>query len=195
MGGLNAYQYCPNPVEWVDPLGLSCKEGDTNPISADGVPLSPEKIKEIQEIPKGDRPEPADYLPKSYIEAHLQKFDAGASRFMTASNLNKYGPGQRDGTSFVMPKSEADTLMSQAKGDKLALADSLGLPRTMLDSNELVRVDFNSPRDLGLRMPSGNEAGANEYWIPGGKLPDGASEAIIDVGDIPDSRYTTKTIK
>jgi RHS repeat-associated protein len=26
MGGLNAYQYCPNPVGWVDPLGLSCKE-------------------------------------------------------------------------------------------------------------------------------------------------------------------------
>ncbi|ADZ92707.1 RHS repeat-associated core domain-containing protein [Marinomonas mediterranea] len=25
-GGLNAYQYCPNPVEWIDPLGLSCKD-------------------------------------------------------------------------------------------------------------------------------------------------------------------------
>jgi RHS repeat-associated protein len=28
MGGLNQYQYCPNPVGWVDPLGLSCKEAD-----------------------------------------------------------------------------------------------------------------------------------------------------------------------
>ncbi|TCS41139.1 RHS repeat-associated core domain-containing protein [Reinekea marinisedimentorum] len=27
MGGLNQYQYCPNPVGWVDPLGLACKEG------------------------------------------------------------------------------------------------------------------------------------------------------------------------
>ncbi len=26
MGGLNQYQYCPNPVQWVDPLGLICKE-------------------------------------------------------------------------------------------------------------------------------------------------------------------------
>ncbi|GGX64964.1 RHS repeat-associated core domain-containing protein [Saccharospirillum salsuginis] len=26
MGGLNAYQYCPNPVGYVDPLGLSSKE-------------------------------------------------------------------------------------------------------------------------------------------------------------------------
>ncbi|MEJ2044016.1 MAG: RHS repeat-associated core domain-containing protein [Reinekea sp.] len=30
MGGLNAYQYCPNPVGWVDPLGLSCKEVPDN---------------------------------------------------------------------------------------------------------------------------------------------------------------------
>ncbi|RQV04645.1 RHS repeat-associated core domain-containing protein [Burkholderia cenocepacia] len=22
-GGLNAYQYAPNPIEWIDPLGLS----------------------------------------------------------------------------------------------------------------------------------------------------------------------------
>ncbi len=30
MGGLNQYQYCPNPVEWVDPLGLICKEAFKN---------------------------------------------------------------------------------------------------------------------------------------------------------------------
>ncbi|RQU81800.1 RHS repeat-associated core domain-containing protein [Burkholderia cenocepacia] len=23
-GGLNAYQYAPNPIEWIDPLGLRC---------------------------------------------------------------------------------------------------------------------------------------------------------------------------
>ncbi|WP_205626115.1 RHS repeat-associated core domain-containing protein, partial [Photobacterium aquae] len=28
LGGINPYQYAPNPVQWVDPLGLSCKEGD-----------------------------------------------------------------------------------------------------------------------------------------------------------------------
>lgn len=27
MGGINHYQYAPNPVNWVDPFGLSCKEG------------------------------------------------------------------------------------------------------------------------------------------------------------------------
>jgi hypothetical protein len=33
-------------------------------------------------------------------------------------------------------------------------------------------------------MPSGNETGANDLWIPGGRLPDGNLEAVIDVGDI-----------
>lgn len=28
-------------------------------------------------------------------------------------------------------------------------------------------------------MPSGNEAGANVNWIPGGKLPTGLNEAVI----------------
>jgi uncharacterized protein RhaS with RHS repeats len=26
LGGINNYQYVPNPVSWIDPLGLSCKE-------------------------------------------------------------------------------------------------------------------------------------------------------------------------
>ncbi|CAG19101.1 RHS repeat domain-containing protein [Photobacterium profundum] len=27
LGGINHYRYAPNPIQWVDPLGLSCKEG------------------------------------------------------------------------------------------------------------------------------------------------------------------------
>ncbi|WP_141226376.1 RHS repeat-associated core domain-containing protein, partial [Photobacterium sanguinicancri] len=30
LGGINHYRYAPNPVQWVDPLGLSCKEGGGN---------------------------------------------------------------------------------------------------------------------------------------------------------------------
>ncbi|WP_259592053.1 polymorphic toxin type 15 domain-containing protein [Shewanella baltica] len=28
LGGLNHYQYAPNHINWIDPLGLSCKEGE-----------------------------------------------------------------------------------------------------------------------------------------------------------------------
>ncbi len=34
VGGINHYQYAPNPVNWVDPLGLSCKETKTIEVPA-----------------------------------------------------------------------------------------------------------------------------------------------------------------
>jgi RHS repeat-associated protein len=30
LGGLNAYAYAPNPIQWIDPLGLSPKKADNN---------------------------------------------------------------------------------------------------------------------------------------------------------------------
>ncbi|WP_300976273.1 RHS repeat-associated core domain-containing protein [Alkalimonas sp.] len=203
LGGINHYQYAPNHINWVDPLGLSCKENAWNNFqkqfkghfgSTSDAAVCYGRIKEVQVMEKGTRPEPSTYLPQSYIDLHLQQFSGGASRFMTKTNLDKYGPGQRDGTSFVMPSSEADLLMAQAAGDPSKLADSLGLPRKMLEGNDLMRVDFANPSVLGLRIPSGNEAGANDFWLVGGKLPDGSSEAIIDVGGVPTSGYISKNV-
>jgi len=34
VGGINHYQYAPNPVNWVDPFGLSCKETKTIEVPA-----------------------------------------------------------------------------------------------------------------------------------------------------------------
>ncbi len=49
-----------------------------------------------------------------------------------------------------------------------------------LGRGRIVRIDVPSPRPLNLRMPSGNELGANPLWIPGGKLLNGELEAVID---------------
>jgi hypothetical protein len=108
---------------------------------------------------------------------------------MTDSNLTKYGIAQRDGTSFIMPKGEADRLFAAANGDMRALEHSLGLPKDFMESNKMVRIDVPNPRELNLRMPSGNEAGANEFWLPGGVLPNGNREAVIDAANIAASRY------
>ncbi len=35
LGGLNNYQYAPNPTMWVDPLGLKCKGTNGNPVTSD----------------------------------------------------------------------------------------------------------------------------------------------------------------
>ena len=153
--------------------------------------LGPTAKAEILAIPKGARPNPAEYLSESYITEHLARFDGGATKFTTQATLDKYGIAQRDGTAFVMPKNEADELLAAAHGDPALLEQALGLPAGTLEHNPLVRVDIPNPRDANLRVPSGNEAGANDQWIPGGKLPTGNSEAVVDAGGIPQSGYST----
>jgi hypothetical protein len=150
---------------------------------------------QIKAMPHGTRPDPKTYMPEAQIKSQLAQFDDGASRFMTKGNVDKYGPAQKDGTSFVLTKKEADELLASTKGDKRALEDALGLPKNFLDSNDLVRVDIPDPKSLNVRIPSGNEAGANDLWLPGGKLPDGNLEAVVDLGSAPKGSWTSSPIK
>lgn len=110
------------------------------------------------------------------------------------ARFEKYGIAQRDGTSFIMPGHEATELLAKTAGDKRALEQALGLPENFLDTNALVRVDIPDPKQLNLRIPSGNEAGANEFWIPGGKLPDGNSEAVIDAAGMAAKMFNTASL-
>ena len=48
----------------------------------------------------------------------------------------------------------------------------------------MLRIDIPYDEKLNLRIPSGNEAGANSQWIPGGKLPAGGREAVIDASTL-----------
>lgn len=148
----------------------------------------------IKNIPKGSRPDPSTYMSKAEIAAHNAEFKDGASRFMLQGNLKKYGPGQKDGTSFVVPKKEADRIMKETGGDPRKLEAALGLPKGTLDNDALVRVDIPEPAKLGVRVPSGNEAGANDLWLPGGKLPNGSTEGVIDIGNAPPGSFTTTPI-
>lgn len=108
---------------------------------------------------------------------------------MIQSNLDKYGIGQRDGTAFAMPKGQVDELVQSSGGNPRAMEQALGLPEGFFDGG-VIRVDIPISESERLRMPSGNEAGANDLWVPGGKLPGGFSEAVIDVGELDSGRYT-----
>ena len=79
-----------------------------------------------------------------------------------------------------MPKSEMDAVLARANGNTSIIEKELGIPKGSWDGQELVRIDVPKPGDLGLRIPSGNEAGANDLWLPGGKLPTGQSEAVVN---------------
>lgn len=136
---------------------------------------------EVLTKPKGQRPPPSDYLPAEYIAAHLSKFEGGASRIMIKDVLDDFGPSREDGTSFIAPRAQIDKALAEANGDRVKLASSLGLPDNYFVGKVMVRVDIPDPKNAGLRVPSGNEAGANRDWLTGGKLPFGADEAVVDL--------------
>ena len=54
-----------------------------------------------------------------------------------------------------------------------------------------VRVDIPNP--TGLRVPSGNELGANKFWLPGGYTSGGMMEATIEAPN--PGEYTVSPIK
>lgn len=57
--------------------------------------------------------------------------------------------------------------------------------------NSPVRIDISNPSDL--RIPSGNELGANSQWLPGGFTAGGIPEATIK-SPLP-GEYIVKPIK
>ncbi|TRW86178.1 hypothetical protein FK535_06790 [Mycolicibacterium sp. 018/SC-01/001] len=143
-------------------------------------PLANHIRDEILAMEKGTRPDPSDYLSQEYIDHHMAKFDDGATRLMPEDNYNKYGLAQRDGTSFVMATKEVEELLASTHGDPRALEQALGMPEGFLEKHRILRIDIPEPLNHDARIPSGNEAGANDQWIPGGLLPDGLAEAVID---------------
>lgn len=151
--------------------------------------LTGEKRDEILAMEKGSRPDPEEYLSPEYIEQHLEKFDDGATRFMPENNLQKYGISQADGTSFVMARGEVDAMFEATAGDPRAMERALGWPEGYLDKHTVIRIDIPHPEGHNMRIPSGNEAGANDLWLPGGLLPGGLSETVIDGGTLSANDY------
>ena len=113
-------------------------------------------------LEKGTRPDPAEYLSPDYIQHHIEQFNQGATRFMLDESLSKYGIGQRDGTTFVFPTSEVDSLI--AKGNFSDVESALGLPEGYFKDFHVIRVDIPHPEDYHLRMPSG-ERGRRERLL------------------------------
>ncbi len=149
---------------------------------------------EIVSIPKGNRPNPSNYLKWRYRHRHQRNFRRGASFLTQKQVLDKYGRsmlGRQDGL-FVMCKKEMDDLIQKAHGQLTYIETELGIPAGMWKNAEIIRIDIRRPKKLKLRLPSGNETGANELWIPGGKLPNGYLESVIN--PVPKGKYTENII-
>lgn len=138
------------------------------------------RFEEIRTIGKGNRPPVTDYLSPRYIADHKAQFDDGAVRFVNEDDFLQYGVPKPDGTEFVMTKAEADRVWAETGGDPVKLAKALGFEPDHFVNSPVVRIDFCNPAALGVDVPIGNEFGANPCCIPGGVLPDGSVEAVIN---------------
>ncbi|MED5657455.1 RHS repeat-associated core domain-containing protein, partial [Enterobacter hormaechei] len=188
-GGINLYQYAPNALGWVDPWGLSCRnswndfQNKTKGVFSSRA-WAAKAYNSLKGTTKPNRPNPTNYLDPSYVKQHLALFNDGISKIAWGVNRAEIGPPSGH---FVMPKSVADNIIKKAGGDVGKLEKMLGLdPGDLGDSP--VRIDILKPQ--GLRMPSGNEGGANDFWVPGGKTSGGIPEAVIDQTPVGDALIT-----
>ncbi len=135
-------------------------------------------------------PAPSEYLEGTHITEHLGKFSNGGSYLVPKDILDTYGRnllGMPDNSQFIMSKSEMDDLLRTSNKDIALIEKELGIPSGSWQGKQMVRIDIPNPSLLNLRMPNGNEMGANSQWIPGGLLPTGRSEAVIN--QIPIGQY------
>ena len=154
----------------------------------------------ITSIPKGERPDPTTYLSQEYIKEHLAQFDDGVSIIMTEQNYEKFVLGNDyigipdDGTQFVLPKGVCDDVAREADGDISVYEKMLGFDEGhFAKGGGLVRIDVEDIADLNLRIPNGNEYGANSHWIPGGYTDGGVPEAVSDlIPNLPDRVVITE---
>lgn len=147
---------------------------------------------EVLSAPHGSRPEPSSYLSQQQIDIHMSTFDEGAVRFTSRSGIREYGTVGPDG-GFVLPRSEFDKVLSESKGDLRIVERKLGLDNGYLGESDTIAV-YIRPEDMkNIRIPTGNEAGANSQWVPGGYTNGGVPEAVMDFSHKP--RVTELSLK
>ena len=144
-------------------------------------------------VRKFNRPDPSTYLTKTAIDKHLSMFRDKPCLFITRDayeSFCKNGIGRKDGQ-FLITKDIGDKLekLLSNKSTFGAGEAQLGIPSGAWQNQEIIRVTVNEIPNL--RMASGNEAGANKYWMPGGYLPNGSPEAVCD--QIPTDKVTMDT--
>ena len=140
---------------------------------------------EVLGAPKGERPLPETYLTAAQISKHLSFFDEGLVRITSAIAFERYktlGPDN----GFAMSKTQFDLIKNKAGGDLRLIERYLGLERDSLQDDDLL-IAFIPPQNMPtIKIPSGNEVGANQYWLPGGVTSGGIREVVLDFSKKPE---------
>ena len=156
----------------------------------------------ILKIPKGSRPNPKTYVNSEYLTKHFAEFEDGATVIQTEWAYTNYSESNGfvgvpdDNTLFVMPKKYADKVIQDSNGNINYIEEKLGFPKGYFKyGGGLVRIDIEDLSGLDLRLPSGNETGANSLWIPGGETSGGVPEAVLNTVPLDKTRVSRIGIK
>jgi hypothetical protein len=133
---------------------------------------------------------PEVYLAADYMEEHTKTFTGKASYLLPERSFNDYvNPDRTKNMTlgymdalYVSSAAEIDRVLSTAKGDMAIVERLLGIPSGAWEKKgpQLYRVDILNPETKGLRIPSGYESSANEFWTPGALTSGGTMEAVLD---------------
>lgn len=170
--------------------------------SLEGSGLTPDKIKEIRDLPKPDysngegvdrdvnKPDPKTYLNPDYYQRHLEPFEkTGCYRIERTDPMlpdHQYGGvlGHNSGL-FVSSGEDMIKALKEADGDVSKLEKIFGMGEGDWGKNPVI-VRIDDPQNL--RIPDGNEMGAwTKYYIPGGFTSGNQAEAVID--SVPRGEY------
>lgn len=170
--------------------------------SLEGSGLTPDKIKEIRDLPKPDysngegvnrdvnKPDPKTYLNPDYYQRHLEPFEkTGCYRIERTDPMlpdHQYGGvlGHNSGL-FVSSGEGMIKALKEADGDVSKLEKIFGMGEGDWGKNPVI-VRIDDPQNL--RIPDGNEMGAwTKYYIPGGFTSGNQAEAVID--SVPRGEY------
>lgn len=149
--------------------------------------IKTKKFADVLRIEKGQRPDPKTYMSTEMLEAHTNEAKTGVSKILSSKPAGSIG-GEKG--VFVLLRQDADRIIRDTGGDPRKMEERLGLESGDL-GNSPYKIDINEPK--GLRVPSGNEPGANERWVPGGRTSGGMWEGVVD--KIDQNGYTSTPIK
>lgn len=142
-----------------------------------GVPRA--TLDAVQALPRGSRPAVETYMTAGQRAAHLAQFDGGVVRVTSRAAVGKYGTlGPQGG--FVTSLADFRAIVREARGDLRVVERRLSLDPGTLSNKDTVIALVDRKDAAGLRIPTGNEGGANTQWVPGGYTSNNTVEAVMD---------------
>lgn len=85
----------------------------------------------------------------------------------------------------MLPRSDFDRIIAESGGDFRSVERRLGFDRGYLGDRDTMVVFIKRQDIKNIRIPSGNEGGANGQWIPGGYTNGRVPEAVMDFSHKP----------